>query len=137
MQILQVRKEDSGFYICSAKNILGSVEKKTSLVVVSPLQFTVKPPSKIVGILGCNVTLNCSATGDPEPTIIWRKQGGQIPVGRRLQIEGALVLTNLTLNETGNYSCVIRSASLFQEIEAVTSLEVNENGESILKVCYI
>ena len=128
MQILQVRKEDSGFYICSAKNILGSVEKKTSLVVVSP------PPSKTVGILGCNVTLNCSASGDPEPTIIWRKQGGQIPVGRRLQINGALVLTNLTLNDTGNYSCVITSASLFQEIETVTSLEVNETGESILKV---
>ncbi|XP_068717253.1 uncharacterized protein [Montipora capricornis] len=122
MQILQVRKEDSGFYICSARNILGSVEKKTSLVVVSPL------PSKTVGILGCNVTLNCSASGDPEPTIMWRKQGGQIPVGRRLQINGALVLTNLTLNDTGNYSCVITSASLFQEIETVTSLEVNETG---------
>ncbi|XP_068673275.1 uncharacterized protein [Montipora foliosa] len=122
MQIFQVRKEDSGFYSCSAKNILGSVEKKTSLVVISP------PPSKIVEILGCNMTLNCSATGDPEPTIIWRKQGGQIPVGRRLQINGALVLTNLTLNDTGNYSCVITSASLFQEIETVTSLEVNENG---------
>ncbi|XP_068673807.1 uncharacterized protein [Montipora foliosa] len=128
MQIFQVRKEDSGFYSCSAKNILGSVEKKTSLVVVSPLQFTVKPPSKIVGILGCNMTLNCSATGGPKPTVIWRKQGGQIPVGRRLQINGALVLTNLTLNDTGNYSCVITSAILFQEIETVTSLEVNENG---------
>ncbi|XP_068761771.1 uncharacterized protein [Montipora capricornis] len=125
MQILQVRKEDSGFYICSAKNILGSVEKKTSLVVVSP------PPSKIVGILGCNVTLNCSATGDPEPTIIWRKQEGQIPVGRRLQINGALVLTDLTLNDTGNYSCVITSASLFQKIETVTSLEVNENAGAL------
>lgn len=131
MQILQVRKEDSGFYICSAKNILGSVEKKTSLVVVSPLYITVKPPSKFVGILGCNVTLNCSATGDPEPTIIWRKQGGQIPVGRRLHIDGALVLTNLTLNETGNYSCVITSASLFQEIETVTSLEVNESAGAL------
>ncbi|XP_068716861.1 roundabout homolog 1-like [Montipora capricornis] len=131
MQILQVRKEDSGFYICSAKNILGSVEKKTSLVVVSP------PPSKIVGILGCNMTMNCSTTGDPEPTIIWRKQEGQIPVERRLQINGALVLTNLTLNDTGNYSCVITSASPFQEIETVTSLEVNEtagalNASSIL-----
>ncbi|XP_068716910.1 uncharacterized protein [Montipora capricornis] len=125
MQILQVRKEDSGFYICLAKNILGSVEKKTSLVVVSP------PPSKTFGILGCNVTLNCSATGDPEPTIIWRKQEGQIPVGRRLQINGALVLTNLTLNDTGNYSCVITSASLFQEIETVTSLEVNENAGAL------
>ncbi|XP_068716858.1 roundabout homolog 3-like [Montipora capricornis] len=49
LRILQVRKEDSSSYSCSARNILGSVEKKTSLVVVSPLQFTVKPPSKMLG----------------------------------------------------------------------------------------
>ena len=48
LQILHARKGDSDFYFCSASNLLGSVEKKTLLVVVSPRRFTVKPPAKVV-----------------------------------------------------------------------------------------
>ena len=41
LQILHARKGDSDFYFCSASNLLGSVEKKTLLAVVSPPRFTV------------------------------------------------------------------------------------------------
>lgn len=31
---------------------------------------------------GSNVTLRCAATGSPEPSITWRREGGEpIPVG--------------------------------------------------------
>lgn len=31
---------------------------------------------------GSNVSLRCAATGSPEPTIAWRREGGEaIPVG--------------------------------------------------------
>ena len=52
LQILNVRKDDSDFYFCSASNLLGSVEKKTLVVVVSPPKFTVKPPVKAVVRVG-------------------------------------------------------------------------------------
>ncbi|KAK2557910.1 Peroxidasin-like protein [Acropora cervicornis] len=61
---------------CSAENLLGKVQKKTVLVVVSFPRLTSKPPSKIVSMLSSTVRLNCSATGDTQPTINWRKQGG-------------------------------------------------------------
>ena len=86
LQILRVRKEDSEFYTCSAENPPGKV-------VVSLPRFTSKPPSKIVSLLSSTVRLNCSATGDPQPIISWRKQGGQLPVGRSQQINRALVIT--------------------------------------------
>ena len=70
--ILRVRKDDSDFYVCSASNLLGRVEKKTLLVVVSPPQFTVKPPAKVVAWVGGVLILNCSATGDPQPVISWK-----------------------------------------------------------------
>ena len=57
LQILQVRKEDSDLYFCSALNLLGRAEKKTMLVVVSLPQFTIKPPSKIDAISGCGERL--------------------------------------------------------------------------------
>ncbi|XP_044170355.1 uncharacterized protein LOC122947345 [Acropora millepora] len=126
LQILQVRKEDSDFYICSAENLVGRVEKKTLLVVVSLPQFTSKPPSKIVSILNCTVSLSCSAIGDPQPTISWRKQGGQLPVGRSQQISGALVITNLQQSDAGNYICTATSISVFRDVETVSTLEIQK-----------
>ncbi|XP_067017567.1 probable oxidoreductase PXDNL isoform X2 [Acropora muricata] len=123
LQISQVRKEDSDVYACSAKNLLGKAEKKTMLVVVSLPRFTSKPPSKIVSMLNSTVRLNCSATGDPQPIISWRKQGGQLPVGRSQQINGALVITNLQQSDAGNHICTATSAVVFN-VEALTTLEI-------------
>ena len=134
LQISQVRKEDSDTYTCSAKNVLGKAEKNTLLVVVSLPQFTSKPPSKIVSMLNSTVRLNCSATGDPQPIISWRKQGGQLPVGRSQQINGALVITNLQQSDAGSYICTAASASVFI-LETVTSLQImtQKGGTMILE----
>ena len=133
LQILRVRKEDSGFYICSAENLLGNVERKTLLVVVSLPRFTSKHPSKIILLLNCRtgVRLNCSATGDPQPIINWRKQGGQLPVGRSQQINGELVITNLQQSDAGNCICTASSAGVFN-VESVTALAINDKRGEIL-----
>ncbi|XP_015765679.1 PREDICTED: MAM domain-containing glycosylphosphatidylinositol anchor protein 1-like isoform X3 [Acropora digitifera] len=123
LQISQVRKEDSDTYTCSAKNLLGKAEKNTMLVVVSLPRFTSKPPSKIASMSSSTVRLNCSAAGDPQPIISWRKQGGQLPVGRSQQINGALVIRNFQQSDAGNYICTATSASVF-DVEAVTTLEM-------------
>ena len=138
LQISQVRKEDSDVYTCSAKNLLGKDEKNTMLVVVSLPRFTSKPPSKIVSMLSSTVRLNCSATGDPQPIVSWRKQGGQLPVGRSQQINGALVITNFQQSDAGNYICTATSASVF-DVEAVTALETQklEGGMMILENYYV
>ena len=134
LQISQVRKEDSHMYTCSAKNLFGKAEKNTMLVVVSLPRFTSKPPSKIVSMLNSTVRLNCSATGDPQPNISWRKQGGQLPVGRSREINGTLVITNLQQSDAGNYICTAASASVFT-VETVSSLEImmQKGGTMILE----
>ncbi|XP_015770842.1 PREDICTED: peroxidasin homolog [Acropora digitifera] len=129
LQISQVRKEDSDMYTCSAKNLLGKAEKNTMLVVVSLPRFTSKPPPKIASMLSSAVRLNCSATGDPQPIISWRKQGGQLPVGRSQHINGALVITNLQQSDAGNYICTATSAGVF-DVETVTTLEIQKAGLS-------
>ena len=134
LQILNIRKGDSDFYFCSAVNLLGRVEKKTLLVVVSPPRFTVKPPEKVVVPLRGNLRLNCSATGDPQPVISWKKQGGQLPVGRSQQINGTLEITDITLNDKGNYICVATNAGVFKA-ETVTSTEV-QKGRLILETLF-
>ena len=123
LQILHVRKDDSDLYYCAASNLLGRAEKKTFLVVVSPPRFTVKPPAKIVAVVGGTLKLNCSATGDPQPVISWKKQGGQLPVGRSQQINGSLVIREISKNDRGNYICIATNAGVFKA-ETVTYAEV-------------
>ena len=114
LQILHVRKDDSDLYYCAASNLLGRAEKKTFLVVVSPPRFTVKPPAKIVAVVGGTLKLNCSATGNPQPMISWKKQGGQLPVGRSQQINGSLVIRDISRNDRGNYICIATNAGVFK-----------------------
>ena len=114
LQILHVRKDDSDLYYCAASNLLGRAEKKTFLVVVSPPRFTVKPPVKIVAVVGGTLKLNCTATGNPKPVISWKKQGGQLPVGRSQQINDSLVIRDITKNDKGNYICIATNAGVFK-----------------------
>ena len=69
--------------------------------------------------------LNCSATGDPQPVISWKKQGGQLPVGRTQQIDGALVIRDITINDKGIYICVAPYAGVLKA-ETVTYIEVQK-----------
>ena len=123
IKLIDVRKTDSDNYICTARNILGSAVKRTVLVVITLPQFTIKPPVKIVVIPGDILTLNCGATGDPQPVISWKRQGGKLPAGRTQQINGALVIRDITTNDTGNYICVAASAGVF-DVDAVTYVHV-------------
>ena len=137
LTLLDVRRSDSDNYVCTATNILGRVVQRTLLVVVSPPQFTVKPPSKIMESIGANLTLNCSATGDPQPVISWKRQGSQLPVGRSQQIDGALVIRDVQKEDAGNYTCVATSAGFFDR-ETSAMIEVRLlKGElrSLLKDC--
>lgn len=42
---------------------------------------------------GSNVSLRCAATGSPEPTIAWRREGGEpIPLGNGQEGEHMLLM---------------------------------------------
>ena len=126
LQILHVRKDDSDLYFCSASNLLGSVEKKTLLVVVSPPRFIVKPPAKVFPEVGSTLTLDCKATGDPQPVISWKKQDGQLPGGRTHQLtNGTLIIGDIKMNDRGIYKCIAPYERVFKA-EAVTYIGVQK-----------
>ena len=118
IKLLDVRKVDSDNYFCTATNLLGSVAKKTHLVVVSLPWFIVKPPAKVTARLGDNLTLICSAAGDPQPRISWKKQGAVLPDGRSQRINGTLVIKNIKIDDKGIYICIATSAGVF-DVESV------------------
>ena len=128
LQLLNARKIDSDWYICSATNLLGIFQRKTLVMIVSFPRFTVKTNESIFAPSGSALTLNCSATGDPQPVISWRKQGGHLPVGRNQQINGALVIRDITKNDAGYYICAATSAGVFN-VETMTCVQVPPKGQ--------
>ena len=127
LQISDVRKADSDTYFCSAVNLLGNVEKKTLLVVISLPKFTVKPPGKVFASTGDTLTLNCSATGDPRPVISWKRQGATLSVGRSHRTNDALVIRDFKGEDAGNYICVATSAGVFA-IETISAVQLPARG---------
>ena len=71
------------------------------------------------------MTLNCSAVGDPEPVISWRREGGQLPAGRTVVTSGSLTISNLRVEDSGAYACVATSASV-SDVTAVAQVQVGE-----------
>ena len=116
-------KTDSDNYLCTATNLLGRVVKRTQLNVVSLPQFTVQPPSNLTVSIGQTLTLNCSATGDPQPVISWKKTGQQLPVGRSQHINNALVIRDTKEEDAGSYICTATSAGFFY-VETTIVIEV-------------
>ena len=123
LQISDVHKSDSDTYFCSAVNLLGNVERKTQLVVVTLPVFTVKPPGKVFATTGDTLTLKCSATGDPRPVISWKRQGAALPVGRSDRTNDGLIIRALREEDAGIYICVATSAGVF-DTETISDVEV-------------
>ena len=117
LTITKTDKKDSGTYICTATNAMGTSHSMTSLIVNVVPQFTVKPPEKIERYHGQSVTLNCSADGHPVPSITWARCKGDIPGERSKVAGGQLKINSLTAEDSGTYICSARSEFVHVETE--------------------
>ncbi|PSN34324.1 hypothetical protein C0J52_23725 [Blattella germanica] len=113
--ILQnVTASDSGSYHCAATNYF------TGQTVESPFRILlqVKPqrlpqPPRFLDIphtnytvqAGWNVTLECSAVGNPPPQVTWLKLDGTIPPNRTELQAGGLHLSHVVKADEGTYIC--------------------------------
>lgn len=117
LTITKADKKDSGTYICTASNAMGTSHSITSLVVNVMPQFTVKPPEKVELYHGQSVTLNCSADGHPVPSITWTRCKGDIPADRSEVGGGQLKINSLTAKDSGTYICSAQSEFVHRETE--------------------
>ena len=127
LTIAKADKKDSGTYICTASNAMGTTHSMTSLVVNVVPQFTVKPPEKIELYHGQSVTLNCSADGHPEPSITWTRCKGDIVADRSEMEGGQLKINSLTAKDSGTYICSAQSEFVHVETEVQLIVKTGEN----------
>ncbi|XP_048209431.1 LOW QUALITY PROTEIN: peroxidasin homolog [Perognathus longimembris pacificus] len=111
LMIENTQEADQGVYQCMAKNVAGEV--KTQEVTLryfgSParLAFVIQPQNTEV-LVGESVTLECSATGHPQPQITWtRGDRSPLPADPRVNItsSGGLYIQKVVQGDSGEYTC--------------------------------
>ncbi|XP_019412229.1 PREDICTED: hemicentin-1 isoform X1 [Crocodylus porosus] len=106
--IERVSKEDSGTYVCTADNTVGSVKAIGFVYVKEPPVFKGDYHSSRIEPLGGNAILNCEVLGDPPVTIQWRKRGVGIQISDRIRqlSNGSLAIYGTVNEDAGDYKCV-------------------------------
>lgn len=72
--------------------------------------ITLEPIATIINV-GGKVILNCQATGEPHPAIMWSRQGHAIPWDDRVNVlsNNSLYISAAQKEDTSEYECVARN----------------------------
>ncbi|XP_044024464.1 neural cell adhesion molecule L1-like protein isoform X4 [Siniperca chuatsi] len=103
----RVEQEDSGKYMCKAKNALGETVHYFTVTVEEPPEWVSEPESQL-SMIGSDVLIRCSASGTPQPTITWRVNGvplREAPAANRKVLDDTIVLHNAKASDSAVYQC--------------------------------
>ena len=115
----------SGLYVCRS-----SGESRQARITVqgfrAPPQVSVRPEQQTIG-QGEEVTLTCSASGDPRPTITWTKVGEQLSASPRISIEGeSLRIRGAAVSDRGMFLCTATSPGGSARASGIVEVEPRE-----------
>ncbi|CAH1240507.1 HSPG2 [Branchiostoma lanceolatum] len=136
LTIPQARLSDSGHYVCTGSNSVGTEQKRVELRISRLLQRpptaaieTVGPggqvsqPNLLTATLGQTVQLRCVVSGEPVPTITWGKHGGALAQNHQV-LNDVLRIVRVSSADRGMYVCTVdnmagvSSASIMLEVES-------------------
>ncbi|XP_041464478.1 deleted in malignant brain tumors 1 protein-like [Lytechinus variegatus] len=105
--IRDVRHEDNGMYECVAVNQLGNDTASVKLTVYEVPTFLEGPEEMEIKI-GSDVRIPCVASGVPEPSITWKKDGQMISLNGRVAIheDKTLVIHECQKEDMAEYACI-------------------------------
>ncbi|XP_024596531.1 roundabout homolog 3 [Neophocaena asiaeorientalis asiaeorientalis] len=119
LSIAEVQSGDAGYYVCQAVSVAGSILAK-ALLEVKGASLDGLPPIILQGpanqtlALGSSVWLPCRVTGNPQPSVQWKKDGQWLhgdDVQLNLMANGTLHIASVQEMHMGFYSCVAKSST--------------------------
>ncbi|XP_062938278.1 muscle, skeletal receptor tyrosine-protein kinase isoform X1 [Cynocephalus volans] len=141
LRIHNVQKDDAGQYRCVAKNSLGTAYSKLVKLEVEeesePEQDTkvfariLRAPESHNVTFGSFVTLRCTATGIPVPTITWIENGNAVSSGSiQESVKDRVIDSRLQLYITkpGLYTCIAtnKHGEKFSTAKAAATISIAE-----------
>uniref|UniRef100_A0A8C4UI32 Obscurin n=1 Tax=Falco tinnunculus TaxID=100819 RepID=A0A8C4UI32_FALTI len=142
LTIYDLSLEDSGQYICRAKNTIGeafaavSIKVGEETTVTESAPYFIQKPSSIKVTLGEDVMFKCKVQGSPPLSVNWEKDGRHLrnrADAGRFQIESAgesnaLTIQRAQLQDSGTYTC--RAENPIGSASASAALVVETQGSS-------
>ena len=86
---------------------------------MSPEGSVAVSPKMVIADVGGTVTFNCSAQGGPDNTYQWQNDGSDL----MNETDTALIVSNITAMNGGNYTCVVSNAAGNDSATAVLYVE--------------
>ncbi|KAI5105994.1 obscurin, partial [Silurus meridionalis] len=141
LTIYDLTLEDSGQYMCRAKNNVGESYAAVTLKVGLPATvidrapvFTVKPISTRVG-LGGDVTFFCRVAAHPAPKFDWEKDGRYLGETIRIKItsdseSSSVQIQSIRNMDSGTYTC--RAKNSMGRAQAAAALVVDMQDTRLL-----
>ncbi|XP_027471132.1 muscle, skeletal receptor tyrosine-protein kinase isoform X5 [Zalophus californianus] len=149
LRIHNVQKEDAGHYRCVAKNSLGTAYSKLVKLEVEeesePEQDTkvfariLRAPESHNVTFGSFVTLRCTATGIPVPTITWIENGNAVSSGSiQESVKDRVIDSRLQLfiTKPGLFTCIAtnKHGEKLSTAKAAATISIAEWREYCLAV---
>ncbi|XP_069548291.1 obscurin isoform X19 [Brachyistius frenatus] len=143
LTIYDLTLEDSGQYMCRAKNSVGEAYAAVTLKVALPTEmsqrapvFMVKPTSTRVG-LGGDVVFHCRIAAYPEANFDWEKDGRYLGESNRIKIvsdtdSSTLKIQSVRNLDSGTYTC--RAKNPVGRAHAAAALAVDAQDSRHLAV---
>ncbi|GCB63164.1 hypothetical protein scyTo_0013161 [Scyliorhinus torazame] len=110
LRIRSVQASDSGRYLCTASNAVGTDHHRIELQVLGAP--TISPaPTNVTALANLQAELTCEVSGTPKPEVTWKKNGKPLNFDLqqnmyRLLPSGSLAILSATTQDTASYECV-------------------------------
>lgn len=97
------------------------------LILSLALPTVIVKPKQIATYEGNDVSVVCNATGNPKPSIKWRRVIKKLPSNARVENNGKLVLTNMQKIDGGLYQCIAENPVGRADDSATVVVQGTEN----------
>ncbi|XP_008936946.1 PREDICTED: hemicentin-1-like, partial [Merops nubicus] len=125
LEVKAVKFTDAGKYSCIASNEGGSTTASVFLTVQEPPKVVISPKNQTF-TEGSEVSIRCSATGYPKPTVVWTHNDMFIVGSSRYRLtpEGTLIIRKAIPKDAGIYGCLAsNSAGTEKQTSTLTYIE--------------
>ncbi|XP_050355402.1 hemicentin-1-like [Nymphalis io] len=103
LTLRNVSLSDSGIYSCRVSNFVSSHSSHKFVVVGRKPSFNSEEDTRIEFFEGANVFLDCSASGNPNPTITWSHNG------RKIEKTSYSIDLEMRVSDIGKYKCHVEN----------------------------